>query len=120
MGTPNQAGDQPDIGITSPAIFTRFASTIENNGSAFRGTTGQARSAEPGTPGPLSGSPGLIGQLDQAGQLRAEYIDATNTGLQGYETVMTAVGAEHTKFGSATTGLMKAVETVRSSKDGGH
>jgi hypothetical protein len=120
MGTPNQAGDQPDIGITSPAIFTRFASTMRNNGTDFRDTAGSARSAQPGTPGPLSGSPALIGQLDQAGGLRATYIDDTSTGLTGYEGAMTAVGTAHTKLGSATTALMTTVMTVHSSKDGGH
>jgi hypothetical protein len=118
MSQPSASGDQPDIGVATPAIFTRFADIMGTNASDFSGKTAAARSPQPGTPGTLSGSPALIQQLDQAATMRADYIDATTTGVQAYKGSMTAVGEAHTHLHSATTLLMRGLLTVHSSKDG--
>lgn len=119
MSPPHPSGAAPNIGVVAPEIFDTFASSMKNNNTAFREKTAAARSAEPGTPGPMSGSQALMPQLDQATALRTQYIDATAGGIQVYQAAMTEVGAEHRKLHSAMAGLTRGLLTVHSSKGGG-
>ncbi|MEU4193254.1 hypothetical protein AB0E69_15260 [Kribbella sp. NPDC026611] len=120
MSPPSGSGDQPDIGVVTPDIFFTFADAMKNNSTEFRDRTAAARSAQPGTPGVLSGSPALIQQLNDAATQRVTYLDATTIGVEGYEGSITAVGNEHRRLHSATTLLMRGILTVHSSKDGGN
>lgn len=118
MPPPNESLNTGDIAVGSTSVFGKFADDMESSVQSFNGLLGAASTAAANNPGMMNESKTLTTQLEQAAGLRVAYIDATRTGVEGYKSALTAIGAKHEQLGFVTTSVMEGILTVRSSKDG--
>ncbi|MGW1341467.1 hypothetical protein ACWCOV_10475 [Kribbella sp. NPDC002412] len=118
MSPSNEPPGAGDIAVVSTNVFETFAKDTYANMTKFRGATSIAMTQPSPGHGDLSNSQPLSEQLARAAMLRMDYIDATTTGLVGYENTSKALYGLHVQLGSVTSSTMERIMTVQSSKEG--